>query len=162
VGRFDHLFTPRLTVPVAAAMQALRLASYTNRPTLSVIETLMMIGPYLIDSGKFIDAWALFGVTVRLAQAVNCGCPRPSSASLGCSYFQCIGIPASWGTLRQMRNPSPERLYGGGCYTRTSNTPWPWEDPSELLIWATARPSDPWFEILWLRASRTMHANLPS
>lgn len=52
-------------------MQALRIASFTNRPTLLAIQTLVMIGPYLTDSGKFLDAWALFGVTIRLAQAIG-------------------------------------------------------------------------------------------
>lgn len=57
---------------VAAAMQALRVASFMNRPTLLVIETLIMIGPYLTNGGKFLDAWALFGVTIRLAQSIGC------------------------------------------------------------------------------------------
>lgn len=56
----------------AAAMQALRVASFMNRPTLLGLETLIMIGPYLTNSGKFLDAWALFGVTIRLAQSIGC------------------------------------------------------------------------------------------
>ena len=56
---------------VAAAMQALRLASFMNRPTLLVVETLLMIGPYLVNSGRFFDAWSLFGVTIRLALCIN-------------------------------------------------------------------------------------------
>ena len=59
---------------VAAAMQCLRLVSYMSRPTLLVIETLVMIGPYLTNSGKFLDASALFGGTVRLAQSIGCKC----------------------------------------------------------------------------------------
>lgn len=43
-----------------------------NRPTLLAIQTLIMIGPYLTNSGKFLDAWALFGVTIRLAQSIGC------------------------------------------------------------------------------------------
>jgi len=31
-----------------------------------------MIGPYLTNSGKFLDASALFGITVRLAQSIGC------------------------------------------------------------------------------------------
>lgn len=43
-----------------------------NRPTLLVIETLVMMGPHLTNSGKFLDASALFGVTARLAQSIGC------------------------------------------------------------------------------------------
>lgn len=60
-------------------MQALRIASFMNRPTLLTIQTLVMMGPYLTNSGKFLDASALFGLTVRLAQSV--GCEYPSSGS---------------------------------------------------------------------------------
>lgn len=53
-------------------MQALRLGSFLSRPTLLTIETLLMIGPYLTNSGRFLDAWAVFGVTIRLAQSLGC------------------------------------------------------------------------------------------
>ena len=43
-----------------------------SRPTLLVIEALVMMGPYLTNSGKFLDASALFGCTVRLAQSIGC------------------------------------------------------------------------------------------
>ena len=43
-----------------------------NRPTLLVIETLVMMAPHLTNSGKFLDASALFGGTVRLAQSIGC------------------------------------------------------------------------------------------
>ena len=43
-----------------------------NRPTLLVIEALVMMGPYLTNSGKFLDASALYGGTVRLAQSIGC------------------------------------------------------------------------------------------
>ncbi len=43
-----------------------------SRPTLLTVETLVMISPYLTNSGKFLDAWALFGMTVRLAQSIGC------------------------------------------------------------------------------------------
>ncbi|KAI9672379.1 MAG: hypothetical protein M1817_003401 [Caeruleum heppii] len=56
---------------IAAAMQALRVASFMNRPTLLSIQVLVMIGPYLTNGGKFLDAWALFGVTIRLAQSIG-------------------------------------------------------------------------------------------
>jgi len=48
-----------------------------NRPTLLVIQTLVMMGPHLTNSGKFLDASALFGGTVRLAQSIG----RTSKAS---------------------------------------------------------------------------------
>ena len=60
--------------PVAAAMQCLRLAAFMNRPTLLVIQTLVIMSPYLTNSGKFLDASALFGGTVRLAQSIGCEC----------------------------------------------------------------------------------------
>ena len=53
-------------------MQALRIGSFLSRPTLLTIETLIMIGPYLTNSGRFLDAWAVFGVTIRLAQSLGC------------------------------------------------------------------------------------------
>ena len=43
-----------------------------SRPTLLVIQALVMMGPYLTNSGKFLDASALFGGTVRLAQSIGC------------------------------------------------------------------------------------------
>ena len=43
-----------------------------NRPTLYAIEALVMMGPYLTNSGKFLDASALFGGTIRLAQSIGC------------------------------------------------------------------------------------------
>ena len=64
--------TDKLTISVAAAMQALRLAAFLNRPTLLTIETLIMMGQYLTNCGKFLDASAMFGVTVRLAQSIGC------------------------------------------------------------------------------------------
>ena len=65
-------FALSLIVIVAASMQCLRLASFMNRPTLLVIEALVMMGPYLTNSGKFLDASALYGGTVRLAQSIGC------------------------------------------------------------------------------------------
>ncbi|PIA89218.1 hypothetical protein CB0940_07516 [Cercospora beticola] len=61
----------RSDVYIAAAMQALRLASFMNTPTLLAIQTLVMIGPYLTNSGRFLDAWTLFGTTIRLAHSIG-------------------------------------------------------------------------------------------
>ena len=52
-------------------MHCLRLASFLSRPTLLAVETLAVMGPYLTNSGKFLDASALFGETVRLAQSIG-------------------------------------------------------------------------------------------
>ncbi|KAL8839395.1 MAG: hypothetical protein Q9170_001789 [Blastenia crenularia] len=57
---------------IAASMQCLRLASFCSRPKLLTVETLAMLGPYLTNSGRFLDAWALFGTTIRLAQSIGC------------------------------------------------------------------------------------------
>ncbi|KAL8942820.1 MAG: hypothetical protein Q9216_001435 [Gyalolechia sp. 2 TL-2023] len=56
---------------IAASMQCLRLGSFCSRPKLLTVETLVMLGPYLTNSGRFLDAWALFGTTIRLAQSVG-------------------------------------------------------------------------------------------
>jgi hypothetical protein len=56
---------------VGASMQALRYASFMNTPTLLGIQTLVMMGPYLTNSGRFLDAWTLFGLTIRLAHSMG-------------------------------------------------------------------------------------------
>lgn len=35
------------------------------------IQALIMIGPYLTNSGRFLDAWTLFGTTIRLAHSIG-------------------------------------------------------------------------------------------
>jgi hypothetical protein len=52
-------------------MQALRLASFMHKPSLLGIQALVMIGPYLTNSGRFLDAWTLFGTTIRLAHSIG-------------------------------------------------------------------------------------------
>jgi hypothetical protein len=52
-------------------MQALRLASFMHKPSLLSIQALIMIGPYLTNSGRFLDAWTLFGLTIRLAHSIG-------------------------------------------------------------------------------------------
>jgi hypothetical protein len=56
---------------VGASMQALRHASFMNTPTLLGIQTLVMMGPYLTNTGRFLDAWTLFGTTIRLAHSMG-------------------------------------------------------------------------------------------
>ena len=52
-------------------MQALRTASFMSRPTIRVIETLLIIDAYLANTGKSLDASSLFAITVRLAQGLG-------------------------------------------------------------------------------------------
>ena len=52
-------------------MQALRISSYMHQPTLLSIQAMVMMGPYLTNSGRFLDAWTLFGTTVRMAHAIG-------------------------------------------------------------------------------------------
>lgn len=42
-----------------------------NQPTLLGIQALVMLGPYLTNSGRFLDAWTLFGTTIRMAHSVG-------------------------------------------------------------------------------------------
>lgn len=58
-------------VLVAASMQALRMASFMNQPTMLGIQTLAILGLYLTNTGRFLDAWALFGVTIRVAHSLG-------------------------------------------------------------------------------------------
>lgn len=52
-------------------MQCLRLASFWNQPKFLIVQTLVMMGPYLTNSGRFLDAWTLFGITIRIAQSIG-------------------------------------------------------------------------------------------
>ncbi|KAF2124535.1 hypothetical protein P153DRAFT_326836 [Dothidotthia symphoricarpi CBS 119687] len=63
--------TQKGNVYIAAAMQALRMSSFMHKPTILGIETLIMIGPYLTHSGRHMEAWTLFGTTIRMAQAIG-------------------------------------------------------------------------------------------
>ncbi|KAF2657015.1 hypothetical protein K491DRAFT_743597 [Lophiostoma macrostomum CBS 122681] len=56
---------------ITASMHALRMASFMNRPTLLGIQALIMMEPYLTNSGRFLDAWTLFGTTIRLAHSIG-------------------------------------------------------------------------------------------
>jgi hypothetical protein len=60
-----------IALPVAAAMQALRMASFMHKPTLLGIQALVMVGPFLTNSGRFLDAWTLFGTTIRMAHSIG-------------------------------------------------------------------------------------------
>ncbi|KAK4994516.1 hypothetical protein LTR66_005469 [Elasticomyces elasticus] len=52
-------------------MQALRMTSFMSQPTLLTIQTLIMLDPYLTNTGRFLDAWTLFGTTIRAAQSIG-------------------------------------------------------------------------------------------
>lgn len=52
-------------------MQALRASSFLSRPTLWSLQALLIVGPYLTNSGRFLDAWSMFGLTIRLAQSLG-------------------------------------------------------------------------------------------
>ncbi|MCJ1280978.1 hypothetical protein MMC26_000296 [Xylographa opegraphella] len=56
---------------VAASMQALRTASFMSRPTIRVVETLLIIDAYLANTGRSLDASSLFAIMVRLAQGLG-------------------------------------------------------------------------------------------
>lgn len=55
-------------------MQALRLASFMHKPSLVAVQTLILIGKYLANSGKFLDAFILFGTTIRSAHSIGLHC----------------------------------------------------------------------------------------
>jgi hypothetical protein len=52
-------------------MQALRLASFMHKPSFLGIMALLMIAPYLTNSGRFLEAFTLFGTTIRLAHSIG-------------------------------------------------------------------------------------------
>ncbi|TKA81082.1 hypothetical protein B0A55_02543 [Friedmanniomyces simplex] len=58
-------------VYIAASMQALRISSYMHHPTLLGIQAMIMMGPYLTNSGRFLEAWTLFGTTIRIAHSIG-------------------------------------------------------------------------------------------
>ncbi|OJJ43645.1 hypothetical protein ASPZODRAFT_154480 [Penicilliopsis zonata CBS 506.65] len=53
------------------AFQALRLANFLFRPSLDIVQTLLILGNTLQNNGQSDAAWALLGTTVRLAQALG-------------------------------------------------------------------------------------------
>ena len=42
-----------------------------HKPTLLGIQALIMMGPFLTNSGRFLDAWTLLGTTIRLAHSIG-------------------------------------------------------------------------------------------
>lgn len=52
-------------------MQALRLANFLCRPSLHVIQALVIIGNTILNNGQSNAAWTLLGTTTRLAQTLG-------------------------------------------------------------------------------------------
>ncbi|KAF1830280.1 hypothetical protein BDW02DRAFT_559327 [Decorospora gaudefroyi] len=63
--------TRKRNVYIAAAMQALRLSSFMHKPSLLAIQTLIVVEKYLTNSGRFLEAFTLFGTTIRLAHSIG-------------------------------------------------------------------------------------------
>ncbi|KAL4874270.1 hypothetical protein BJY04DRAFT_212200 [Aspergillus karnatakaensis] len=53
------------------SFQALRLANFLLRPSLEVVQSLLILGNTLQNNGQSDAAWALLGTTVRLAQTLG-------------------------------------------------------------------------------------------
>ncbi|OOF92882.1 hypothetical protein ASPCADRAFT_152582 [Aspergillus carbonarius ITEM 5010] len=53
------------------SFQALRLANFLFRPTMDIIQALLIVGNTLQNTGQSDAAWALLGTTVRLAQTLG-------------------------------------------------------------------------------------------
>ncbi|KAL4747815.1 hypothetical protein BDW72DRAFT_7205 [Aspergillus terricola var. indicus] len=53
------------------SFQALRLANFLFRPSLDVVQSLLILGNTLQNNGQSDAAWALLGTTVRLAQTLG-------------------------------------------------------------------------------------------
>ncbi|KAL4943113.1 hypothetical protein BDV06DRAFT_211313 [Aspergillus oleicola] len=53
------------------SFQALRLANFLFRPSLEVVQSLLILGNTLQNNGQSDSAWALLGTTVRLAQTLG-------------------------------------------------------------------------------------------
>ena len=90
-----------LTQLAVAAMQALRLASFTSRPTLRGIQAMIMLAPYLTNSGRFLDAWSISGLTIRLAHSVGLH-RNPNSLNPALSLRECTIRKNLWWWLLHM------------------------------------------------------------
>ncbi|KAL3431657.1 fungal-specific transcription factor domain-containing protein [Aspergillus tetrazonus] len=53
------------------SFQALRLANFLFRPSLDIVQSLLILGNTLQNNGQSDAAWALLGTTVRLAQTLG-------------------------------------------------------------------------------------------
>ncbi|KAB8231353.1 Zn(II)2Cys6 transcription factor [Aspergillus alliaceus] len=61
------------------SFQALRLANFLFRPSLDIVQAMLILGNMLQNNGQSDAAWALLGTTVRLAQALGLHTQRGTS-----------------------------------------------------------------------------------
>ncbi|KOC18825.1 hypothetical protein AFLA70_164g002191 [Aspergillus flavus AF70] len=61
------------------SFQALRLANFLFRPSLDIVQAMLILGNMLQNNGQSDAAWALLGTTVRLAQALGLHTERGTS-----------------------------------------------------------------------------------
>lgn len=52
-------------------MQALRIFGITSCPTLYCLQALLFLNLYPQYTGRLLDAWSVFGLSIRLAQSLN-------------------------------------------------------------------------------------------
>ncbi|EGX44468.1 hypothetical protein AOL_s00188g136 [Orbilia oligospora ATCC 24927] len=55
----------------AAAFQTLRIMGFSARPDALTLQTLLMMLPYLTNSGRCCDAWVVHGMAIRVAQSMG-------------------------------------------------------------------------------------------
>lgn len=60
-----------LTTAARRSFQALRLANFLFRPSLDVVQALLVLDNMFQNNGQSDAAWALLGTTVRLAQTIG-------------------------------------------------------------------------------------------
>ncbi|KAK8198726.1 hypothetical protein M8818_006593 [Zalaria obscura] len=86
---------------VTAAMQSLRMSAFTSQPTLISIQALVMLGPYMTNNGRFLDAWSVFGLTFRLGQAIGLH-RNPSHLDTAPSLRECTTRRTLWWWMLHM------------------------------------------------------------
>ncbi|KAK6359499.1 hypothetical protein TWF696_000654 [Orbilia brochopaga] len=55
----------------AASFQTLRIMGFSSRPDSATLMTLLMMLPYLTNSGRCSDAWVVHGMGIRVAQSMG-------------------------------------------------------------------------------------------
>lgn len=71
VGNLCMPFTSSTYKSARRSFQALRLANFLLRPSLDIVQSLLILGNTLQNNGQSDAAWALLGTTVRLAQTLG-------------------------------------------------------------------------------------------
>lgn len=92
-----------------------------NRPTILAVETLLLMSPYLIDTGRFLDAYTLFGTTIRVAQALGRKCidVREPHHCLLFDVQQCTGTHGYCYTNHLRESVGNVNRSGGGSFMST-------------------------------------------